>query len=139
MPKIVIKKGGNMTKILSFSLTDEEALELEGLCEKMGMGSRSEVLRVALANLRADKKSLEDAKGDTHAIMLLVGNRRAVDAKLHDLKHEYEKSVLTSMHNVLHEKCIELWLLHDDAKRIAQLDALLRKNRQLTTVKTIVF
>lgn len=139
MQKIVINGRDKMVKILSFSISEQEAAELEELRASMGLGSRSEVVRVALQNLRADKKNLEDAKGDTHAIMLLVGNRHAVDAKLHDMKHEYEKSVLTSMHNVLHDKCIEMWLLHDDAKKIAQLDALLRKNRQLTTVKTIVF
>ncbi|MBS3069692.1 ribbon-helix-helix protein, CopG family [Candidatus Micrarchaeota archaeon] len=128
-----------MTRILSFSLTDEEAAELGELGAAMKMGSRSEVVRAALANLRVEKKSLADAKGDTHAMILVVGNRHATDPRLHDLKHQFESSIMTSMHNVIHNQCIEMWLLHDDAKRIAELDTLLRKNRLLTTVKTIVF
>ncbi|MDE1798187.1 MAG: ribbon-helix-helix protein, CopG family, partial [Candidatus Micrarchaeota archaeon] len=107
-----------MAKVLSFSLSEEDAAQLQTLEKRMEAGSRSEVVRMALQFLRASQDELEGRAGDTHAVLVLVDAKHGHAGRLDEIAHEYEGIIVSSMHQVLHHECVEMWLLHGPGGRI---------------------
>lgn len=125
-------------KIVSLSMSEKMIGELDTLQMLLGFSGRSETVRAGIKSLISENKSLETLKGEIHAILLVVHDEHD-EYTLMDVKHQYEKVIVTQIHNNLgNDSCLEVFVLKGDAAKIKQLFRDFKGNDKMEYVKLVV-
>jgi len=123
--------------IISISLTEKLLQEIDRLKEETGFSGRSEIIRASTRMLIADNKEKENLKGDINSILLLIHNQKSED-KVTEIKHDFEDIIETQIHSHLKEdKCLELFIMEGDAKRMNTLTKMFQISGKMEYVKLI--
>jgi CopG family nickel-responsive transcriptional regulator len=124
--------------IVSVSLNQRILNDIDMLQEEMGFSGRSETIRAAIRMLLADKREKDDLKGTIDATLFVIHDEKASD-KVSTIRHDYQDLIKTQVHNHLeNQKCLEIFVIRGDAKRIKSMTNAFQVNKNLDYVKLFV-
>ena len=124
--------------IISISLSDKLLEETDRIQKELGFSGRSEVIRAGARMLIADSREKEKLVGRINSILLLIHNQKMEDI-VTEIKHRFEDITKTQIHSHLREnKCLEVFVLDGDAKRIKEITRLFQTSGKMEYVKLIV-
>ncbi len=125
--------------IISISLNNEILTEMDSYQAKMGFSGRSEIIRAGIRALILDEKQKSRRDWNGNAILLVLHDDD-FDSMASELSHGYEDMIITRTHSKIEEKrCMELFVLKGDTKRISDMEKRYQTNKNMNTVKMIVF
>jgi len=123
--------------IISISLNPEILLELDKLQKTMGFSGRSEAIRAGIRTFVSEEKQKSELSGNIHAILLVVHNDE-FDHVVSGIKHNFEDLITTHLHSKIEgEKCMELFVIDGDAKRVSTITRDFQTNKNMDTVKLV--
>ena len=123
--------------IVSISLNDEILSELDKLQTSMGFSGRSEAIRAGIRAFVSEEKQKSDLAGNIHAILLVVHNDE-FDHVVSGITHNFEDLITTHLHSKIEgEKCMELFVIDGDAKRVSTITKDFQVNKNMDTVKLV--
>lgn len=124
--------------IVSISLNQELLSELDKLQKSKGFSGRSEIIRAGIRTFVQEEKQRQDMVGSANAILMVV-HADEFDEQVIGIKHSYEDLIKTHLHNKIdNRRCVELFLLDGDAKRIEQITKGFVVNRKMDNVKLVI-
>ncbi len=123
--------------IVSISLNDEILSEIDRLQKTMGFSGRSEIIRAGIRNLISEEKQGTNLSGFIHAILMVIHDEES-EQIVTSIKHNHEELIGTHLHSKVEgNKCMELFLLHGDAKKIGIMTRDFKTNRKMENVKLV--
>ncbi len=123
--------------IVSISLNQEILSELDKLQKTMGFSGRSEAIRAGIRTFVSEEKQKSELEGNIHAILLVVHNDE-FDHVVSGIKHNFEDLITTHLHSKIEgEKCMELFVIDGDAKRVSTITKDFQVNKNMDTVKLV--
>lgn len=123
--------------IVSISLNPEILSELDKLQKSMGFSGRSEAIRAGIRTFVSEEKQRSELEGNIHAILLVVHNDE-FDHVVSGIKHNFEDLITTHIHSKIEgEKCMELFVIDGDAKRVSTITKDFQVNKNMDTVKLV--
>ncbi len=123
--------------IVSISLNPEILSELDKLQNSMGFSGRSEAIRAGIRTFVSEEKQKSELEGNIHAILLVVHNDE-FDHIVSGIKHNFEDLITTHLHSKIEgEKCMELFVMDGDAKRVSTITKDFQVNKNMDTVKLV--
>lgn len=123
--------------IVSISLNPEILSELDKLQKTMGFSGRSEAIRAGIRTFVSEEKQKSELEGNIHAILLVVHNDE-FDHIVSGIKHNFEDLITTHLHSKIEgEKCMELFVIDGDAKRVSTITKDFQVNKNMDTVKLV--
>jgi len=123
--------------IVSISLNSEILSELDKLQKTMGFSGRSEAIRAGIRTFVSEEKQKSELEGNIHAILLVVHNDE-FDHVVSGIKHNFEDLITTHLHSKIEgEKCMELFVIDGDAKRVSTITKDFQVNKNMDTVKLV--
>ena len=123
--------------IVSISLNQEILSELDKLQKTMGFSGRSEAIRAGIRTFVSEEKQKSELTGNIHAILLVVHNDE-FDHVVSGIKHNFEDLITTHLHSKIEgEKCMELFVIDGDAKRVSTITKDFQINKNMDTVKLV--
>ncbi|QLH11649.1 CopG family ribbon-helix-helix protein [Nitrosarchaeum sp. AC2] len=123
--------------IVSISLNPEILSELDKLQKSMGFSGRSEAIRAGIRTFVSEEKQRSELEGNIHAILLVVHNDE-FDHVVSGIKHNFEDLITTHLHSKIEgEKCMELFVIDGDAKRVSTITKDFQVNKNMDTVKLV--
>jgi CopG family nickel-responsive transcriptional regulator len=123
--------------IVSISLNPEILSELDKLQKSMGFSGRSEAIRAGIRTFVSEEKQKSELAGNIHAILLVVHNDE-FDHVVSGIKHNFEDLITTHLHSKIEgEKCMELFVIDGDAKRVSTITKDFQVNKNMDTVKLV--
>ncbi|MCG3780458.1 MAG: CopG family ribbon-helix-helix protein [Candidatus Nitrosopumilus limneticus] len=121
--------------IVSISLNNEILKELDKLQISMGFSGRSEIIRAGIRSFVQDEKQKQDMTGKRKAFLMVV-HADEFDDQVAGIKHDYEDLIKTHLHSKVDEsRCVELFLLDGDARKIESVTKGFVTNKKMDTVK----
>ena len=124
--------------IISISLNKDMIKELDTLQKTLGFTGRSEIIRAGIRTFVQEEKQKQDMKGPKNAILMVV-HLDEYDDEVAGIKHDYEDLIKTHLHNRIDKnRCVELFLLDGDAKKIDAVTKGFLTNRKMDNVKLVV-
>lgn len=124
--------------IISASIDDETLAELDSLCKSLSFSGRSEAIRAGIRSLAAENAEVEKLSGEIKAVLLLVHEEKA-EKSASSLAHQFEEIVSTHIHaNLKRGKCLEIFVLAGDARRIRGLYQSAKSSRKMDYSRLIV-
>lgn len=126
------------TNVVSISLNKEIINELDTLQKSLGFTGRSEIVRASIRTFVQEEKQKQDMTGSKNAILMVVHNDE-FDDQVAGIKYDYEDLIKTHLHNKIDgERCVELFLLDGDAKRIDMVTNGFVTNKKMDSVKLVI-
>ena len=126
-----------MSKIISVSMDEDLAEELEKFQREMSFGGRSEILRHGLSLMLEDSKSMEKLRGHVDCILFVMHSK--AENKFSKTIHRNDDLIKTQLHSKFcNDKCLEIFVMHGESGRIKNLYNELRKNKKIDYIKLIV-
>ncbi len=123
-------------EIISMSLKPEILEEIDSLTGEMGFSGRSETIRAGIKALVNEKKERQKLKGEINASLIVVHEHAKNMGKI---AHEKQEVIVSHLHNHLdNDKCIDIFVLKGDAKKIRMLVEDMQKNKGVEQVKLAV-
>ena len=123
--------------IVSISLNDEILKELDKLQESMGFTGRSEIIRAGIRTFVQEEKQKRSLEGQQNAVLIVVHADEYDDA-VAGIKHDYEDLIKTHLHNKIDgERCMEMFFLDGDSKRIQAITQGFVTDKKMDTVKLV--
>ena len=123
--------------IVSISLNDEILNELDSLQKSMGFTGRSEAIRAGIRSFVVEEKQKSQMTGNVHAILLVVHNDE-FDHVVSGITHDFEDLITTHLHSKIEgERCMELFVIDGDAKRVSVITQNFQTNKKMDTVKLV--
>ena len=122
--------------IISMSVDEELLKEIDSLQKEQKYKGRSEVLRTALRMLVEDHKQRNNYEGEIDAILIAIHQEENLVNKI---KHSFQSIIKTQLHSHLkNHKCMELFILNGEAKKIHSFKEELQKSNKIEHVKLII-
>ncbi len=126
------------TSIISISLNKEMIEELNRLQKILGFTGRSEIVRAGIRTFVQEEKQRQGMTGNKNA-MLVVVHANKYDDQVAGIKHDYEDLITTHIHNKIDQnRCVEMFLLDGNAKKIESITKGFLTNKKMDTVKMVV-
>jgi len=126
--------------VISITLPSDLLHKFETFMETKGYYSRSEAFRDAIRNLISETE-LATAQTENVAATIMVTcdhQRKDVDVKLTELRHEFDDVVIENVHRHLGEKyCLEIFITQGNNTRILTLINRLRGMHGIQQVKSM--
>ena len=123
--------------IVSVSLNSKMLDELDGLQGAMGFSGRSEIIRAGIRAFVQEEKQKNSLKGVQNAVLLVV-HADEFDDRVASIKHSYEDLIKTHLHSKIDDgRCMEMFFLDGDSKRIQAVTKGFITDRKMDTVKLV--
>ena len=126
--------------VISITLPSELLKKFDEFMKIRGYYSRSEAFRDALRNLMTEAETSKTDTGEISATIMASCDieRRDVDLKLTEIRHEFNDVVVENMHRHIRDRhCLEVFIAEGDSKRILDLVGRLRGMRGIQQVKIL--
>ena len=128
-----------MATIISMSLNETLLKEIDSITKSMGFSGRSEAIRAGMRSLVLEHKQQVKLHGVIDASLLLVHNEQ-YSGEVSLIRHNYLDIIKTQIHNHLeNHKCLEIFVLKGDAKKIVGLLNEFETTKKIEFVKLIPF
>ena len=107
--------------VVSISLNEKILEDLEKVKTDLGYSGRSEIIRAAIRLFVNESRIQGSLKGNVQGVLIVIHDHTAED-KVSEVKHDYLDVIYTQLHNRFQEgKCLELFIIDGDAKRVIGL------------------
>ena len=124
--------------IVSISLNADMIKDLEVFQKALGFSGRSEIVRAGIRAFLQEEKQKQEMNGIKNAVLMVV-HANEFDDQVAGIKHPYEDLITTHLHNKIDDKrCVELFLLNGDAKKIELVMQEFLTNKKMDNVKLLV-
>lgn len=111
--------------VISVSLNPEELREFDDMVKHFGYDSRSSAIRDAIYRFNSQHKM--DFKGHFDAVITLVYDADAKQDQVHNIVHDYQGIIQTSLHNHREQRCFDVLIVSGEGTKIHDLvDSLTR-------------
>lgn len=126
--------------IVSVSLSDEIISEMDSLRGEIGIGGRSELVRLALKTLSSDRREKSGLKGQVDSVLLIIhSGAHGQSSGFSAIRHSHGGIVRTQLHSHLkNDKCLEILVLNGAAVQIKSFYGALQADKKIDYVKLIV-
>ncbi|MDD3398533.1 MAG: CopG family transcriptional regulator [Candidatus Methanomethylophilaceae archaeon] len=123
--------------IMSISLKDENVELLQNIQDRMGLGSRSEAIRVCLRAAESQLKEQEGMSGPLEGVLIIVHDSH-MDSWMSLIQHRFERLVRTQLHSHLQSgKCLEVMILKGESDDIWEMIREFGKQEKAEYVKFV--
>jgi len=123
--------------IMSISLKDENVELLQDIQDRMGLGSRSEAIRVCLRAAESQLKEQEGMSGPLEGVLIIVHDSH-MDSWMSLIQHRFERLVRTQLHSHLQSgKCLEVMILKGESDDIWEMIREFGKQEKAEYVKFV--
>lgn len=134
----MVNNSSKDSTVVSISLNKDMIRELDTLQKTLGFTGRSEIVRAGIRTFVQEEKQKQGMKGDKNAILMVVHNDE-FDDQVAGIKHDYEDLIKTHLHNKIDgDRCVELFLLDGDAKRIEMVTKGFLTNKKMDNVRLVI-
>ena len=134
----MVNKKSKDSSIVSISLNNDMIKELDRLQKTLGFTGRSEIVRAGIRTFVQEEKQKQNMKGVKNAILMVV-HADEFDDQVAGIKHDYEDLFKTHLHNKIdNNRCVELFLLDGDAKKIDAVTKGFVTNKKMDNVKLVM-
>ena len=124
--------------IISISLSSKILDDIEFLQKDYGLSGRSEVIRMALRTLIADKLDKEKLLGDLGCVMVVTHSEEH-EQSVTSIKHKFDDIIKTHLHSKLKKKkCLETFVIEGDASKIREMEKGFQSNTDMDNVKLMI-
>lgn len=124
--------------IISVSIDSDLIEALDAFVDEEKFSGRSDAVRQAVTNLILQENVENKLKGDIEGVMLLI-HKESGTKKIHDILHKYLSIIKTQVHNHLEShKCLEIFVLKGNAKKIKDLKKDLGSESAVEFVKLLI-
>ncbi|MBD3388967.1 MAG: ribbon-helix-helix protein, CopG family [Candidatus Altiarchaeales archaeon] len=123
--------------VISVSVDEETISELDLIISEGGFKGRSDAFRTAVKLLAREQTQQKKMRGRVNGLLILIHDERHETA-FTDARHRYEDLIKTSVHNQLGRgKCLEIFLLEGEAKKVKELMRLCRSSGRAEYLKLV--
>jgi len=126
--------------VISITLPSDLLEKFETFMKTRGYYSRSEAFRDALRNLIAESELAGTETGFVAATIMITCEyeRRDVDMKITEVRHEFDDVVVENVHRHIEDKyCLEIFIAQGKNQRILDLVGRVRGMRGIQQVKAM--
>lgn len=126
--------------VISITIPNELLKKFDEFIKTHGYYSRSEAFRDAIRSLITEFEMAKFEKGNVAATIMVISdyNRRDVDLKLSDVRHEFDDIIIENIHRHVDQKyCIEIFIAEGENSRIRELIGRIRGMRGIQQVKAV--
>ena len=126
--------------VISITLPSDLLEKFEIFMKTRGYYSRSEAFRDALRNLIAESELAGTETGFVAATIMITCEyeRRDVDMKITEVRHEFDDVVVENVHRHIDDKyCLEIFIAQGKNQRILDLVGRVRGMRGIQQVKAM--
>ena len=126
--------------VISITLPGDLLEKFEGFMKTRGYYSRSEAFRDAIRNLIAESELARTETGFVAATIMITCEyeRRDVDMKITEVRHEFDDVVVENVHRHIDDKyCLEIFIAQGKNQRILDLVGRVRGMRGIQQVKAM--
>ncbi len=123
-----------MVKIISISVDNETLKGLDLAGRRIGIKSRSRLLRNALSDALNDYASIQSVKGHVECVFAL-SYKSSKRASVFDILHEYSSIIETELHRHGSSSCMVIISIKSDAKRMRSLFFRLKREPAVKSIK----
>jgi CopG family transcriptional regulator, nickel-responsive regulator len=117
--------------IISISVDDATLAAADAAAEKMGMRNRSELFRRGVESILSEVRQNESLPSNADAVLIAMHDEDA-EGEVTKIKHGYEKITVMQTHShVGKDKCLEIFVLKGDGKKMAEFSQELLSNRRI--------
>jgi metal-responsive CopG/Arc/MetJ family transcriptional regulator len=122
---------------MSVSIDDETLHELDDVQRKLGVKSRSKLLRNAVLHMLQEYETLDALSGNVESLFVL---KYKTSEKNHvsDMLHMFEDSIRTELHQHSSGTCIDVLDIRADADKTRKLFAELKRSKCVRSVTCTV-
>lgn len=126
--------------IISITLTSDLLGRFDEFIKSRGYSSRSEAFRDAVRSTIAESETLRLDSEVVHATLMITCDyeRKEVDMRLGEIRHEYDDIVVENIHkHIANKYCLEIFIVEGEPKRIMDLVGRVRGMRGIQQVKAM--
>ncbi|MEM2136680.1 MAG: nickel-responsive transcriptional regulator NikR [Candidatus Methanomethylicia archaeon] len=126
--------------VVSITIPDDLLTRFDEFIKTRGYYSRSEAFRDAIRSLIAEAEISKIEKERIAATIMVTYdyNRRNVDSKLSEIRHEFDDAIIENIHRHVNQKyCLEILIVDGSNDRITGLIGRIRGLKEIHQVKTI--
>ncbi len=126
--------------VISITLPSDLLEKFEDFMKTRGYYSRSEAFRDAMRNLIAESELARTETGLVAATIMITCEyeRRDVDMKITEVRHEFDDVVVENVHRHIDDKyCLEIFIAQGKNQRILDLVGRVRGMRGIQQVKAM--
>lgn len=124
--------------ITSISMSEKLFDDLNRVQRELGFSGRSETIRAAIRMLVNEARIQESQIRFIHGVLIVIHDHEA-ETIVSEIKHRYTDVIYTQLHNRFKEgKCLEIFIIEGDSKKVRRLINELRLVDQNEYVKFYV-
>jgi CopG family transcriptional regulator, nickel-responsive regulator len=121
--------------IVSLSLPESMLKDMDELENSYGFTGRSELVRAAIRMMLDEDRERSGLSGDVSGLVVVTHNTEE-EEPVTKIKHEFDQIVKTHIHSKLTPStCIELFLVHGDAKKVSAMSKAFRAQDEMKSSK----
>lgn len=124
--------------VISLSLTPELLSKLDDFVRESGYSSRSEAIRIAVREALSEFTLQRLKREQVVATITAISDRerRDLNSRLMDLRHEFDDSIFGNMHlHIGKDYCVEIFILREEPERVLDFVSRVRAFRDIREVK----
>lgn len=121
--------------VISVSLSGEELAEFDRMVRHFGFDSRSSAVRDALYHFVAQHRLAFQA-GPVDLVLTLVYGADKSQDEIREIIHAHGELIRTSLHSHMGKECIDLLVVHGEARQIHDLVDQLTRARDVRVTST---
>jgi CopG family nickel-responsive transcriptional regulator len=107
--------------IVSISLSDESAKELDEIQTIFGLRGRSEAVRRAINAAKAEAQMMEGMEGIVEGVLIVVKKDHS-DPWMNLIQAKHQNEIRTQLHSHLKDqKCLEVMVISGEAKKLSAM------------------
>jgi CopG family nickel-responsive transcriptional regulator len=126
--------------VISITLPNDLLGKFDVFMKTRGYYSRSEAFRDAVRNLMSESEFAKTETGFVAATIMITSDyeRRDVDLKMTEVRHEFDDVVVENVHRHIDDKyCLEIFIAQGKNERILDLIGRVRGMRGIQQVKSL--
>jgi CopG family nickel-responsive transcriptional regulator len=126
--------------VISITLPSDLLIKFDEFMKTRGYYSRSEAFRDAIRSLIAESAIAKTETGTVAATIMITCDyeRRDVDLKMTEVRHEFDDVVVENVHRHIDDKyCLEIFIAQGRNERIIDLVGRIRGMRGIQQVKAM--
>ncbi|MCC6018299.1 MAG: nickel-responsive transcriptional regulator NikR [archaeon YNP-LCB-003-016] len=127
--------------VISITIPNDLLKKFDEYMKTRGYYSRSEAFRDAIRNLMAEAEiaKMEGGRVITTIMITYDYERRDVDMKLSEVRHEFDDIIIENIHrHIDHKYCLEMFIAEGENDKILKLIGRIRGMRGIQQVKSII-
>jgi len=126
--------------VISITLPSDLLSKFDEFSESRGYYSRSEAFRDAVRSIMTESEIARVETGDVAATIMTTCDydRKDVDTKLTEIRHEFDDVVIENIHRHIDDKyCLEIFITQGNNDRILNLISRLRGKHGILQVRAM--